>query len=241
MTTHITTTNRVRSDVIDAAPDAPSPRRSRTWALAGIGAGLAGAGTIVTSSMVNAVYDEDLAGNTAGIAEKLHDQTGAMFAFHGFATLTAILVAVFGAGLFRRLRSATSSDSLAPMLAFGGLLATAVVLVLGSGLDTEFVLSFTNDTDKVGVDPANAALYNHWVGTIPWCWVLAGLSGLAMFAASRQGGVPRWIGRVGLVFGGLALVAGISPFQYMAALPGFLLVLVTAIGFTVGDKGHRGA
>ena len=241
MTTHITTTNPVRSDVQHAAPDATTPRRSRTWALAGIGAGLAGAGTIVTSSMVNAVYDEDLAGNTAGIAEKLQDQTGAMFAFHGFATLTAIFVAVFAAGLFRRLRAGVGAESLAPMLAFGGLLATAVVLVLGSGLDTEFVLSFTSDTDKVAVDPANAALYNHWVGTIPWCWVLAGLAGIAMFAASRQGGLPRWIGRAGLVLGALALLAGISPFEYMAALPGVLMLLVTAIGFTVGDKDHRGA
>jgi hypothetical protein len=241
MTTHISTSNPVRSDVAPAAPHATTPARSRTWALAGIGAGLAGAGTIVTSSMVNAVYDEDLAGNTAGIAEKLHDQTGAMFAFHGFATVTAILVAVFAAGLFRRLRSSVSPDSLAPMLAFGGLLATAVVLVLGSGLDTEFVLSFTSDTDKVGVDPANAALYNHWVGTIPWCWVLAGLAGIAMFVAARQGGLPRWIGRAGLVLGALALIAGISPFEYMAALPGVLLLLVTSIGFAVGDKAHRGA
>jgi hypothetical protein len=36
-------------------------------------------------------------------------------------------------------------------------------------------------------------------------------------------------------------VVGISPLQYMAAVPGVLLVLVTAIGFAAGDKAHRGA
>jgi hypothetical protein len=241
MTTNVTTTNPVRSDVTHTVPGPTTTHRSRGWALAGIAAGLGGIGTIVTSSMANAVYDEDLVGNSAAVAEKLHDQTTAMFAFHSVATLTAILVAVFGVGLFRRLRDAVSRDSMAPMLAFGGLLGTSVVLVLGAGLDTEFMLSFTSDTDKVAVDPANAALYNHWVGTIPWCWVLAGLAGVALFAASRLGGVPRWIGRAGLVLGALAMVAGISPFEYMAAIPGALMLLVTGIGFAVGDKAHRGA
>jgi hypothetical protein len=116
---------------------------------------------------------------------------------------------------------------------------TAVVLVLGSGLDTEFFWAFQED-EKI-VDDANAALYNHWIGTIPWVWVLAGLAGLALFSAYRAGAVPRWIGIVGLVLGGLTLLLGISPFQYMAGMTGPLLVLVTAIGFTVGDKAHRGA
>ena len=46
----------------------PTTRRtaSRGWAFAGIGAGLAGIGTIVISSMVNAVYDTDIAGDPAG-------------------------------------------------------------------------------------------------------------------------------------------------------------------------------
>lgn len=240
MSTHVTTRNPVRSDVTHHDPTVTN-RRSRGWAFAGIGAGLAGVGTIVTSSMVNAVYDKDLAGDNVGIAAKLHDQTSQMFAFHAFATITAVLVVVFAAGLFRRLRQTVGGESLAPMLAFAGLVGTAVVLVLGSGLDTEFTLALVNDTDEVVIDPSNAALYNSWLGTIPWCWMLAGLAGTALYAAYRQGGVPRWIGRVGLVLGGLALLTGASPFQYMAAVPGVLLVLVTAIGFAAGDKAHRGA
>lgn len=241
MTTHITTTNPVRSDVTHAAPDATTPRRSRGWAFAGIGAGLAGIGTIVTTSMVDAVYQKDIEGNSAAIAEKLADQTGPMFAFQVFGSLCAVLLIVFAAGLFRRLRAVGGGDSLAPLTAFAGLVGTAVILVMGTGLNTEFVSSFVHGDEKKIVDDANAALYNHWIGTIPWVFVLAGLAGTAIFAAYRQGGVPRWLGRVGLVLGGLTLVVGVSPLQYMAAIPGVLLILVTAIGFAAGDKAHRGA
>ena len=89
------------------------------------------------------------------------------------------------------------------------------------------------------VDDANAAMYNHWIGTIPWVWVLAGLAGLALFSAFRQGVVPRWIGLVGLVLGGLTVFLGISPLEYMAGVTGSLWLLVTAIGFTFGDRKHR--
>ena len=240
MTTHITTHNPVRSDVNHAAPDT-TPRRNRAWAFAGIGAGLTGIATIVTTSMVSAVYDKDLEGNSAAIADKLTEQTGPMFAFHIVASLCAVLLIVFAAGLFRRLRDAVGGDSLAPMVAFAGLVGTSVILIMGTGLDTEFTSSFVHGgKDEQIVDDANAALYNHWLGTIPWVFVLAGLAGTAIYVAARQGGVPAWLGRAGLVLGGLTLVVGISPLQYLAAVPGVLLVLVTAIGFTVGDKAHRG-
>ena len=51
--------------------------------------------------------------------------------------------------------------------------------------------------------------------------------------------MPRWIGRVGLVLGGLTLLLGISPLQYMAGMTGPLLVLVVALGFCLGDRAHR--
>ena len=89
------------------------------------------------------------------------------------------------------------------------------------------------------VDPANAALFNHWIGTIPWIWALAGLSGLAVYAVGRTGGVPRWIGRVGLTLGGITLLLGISPLQYMAGMTGPMWLLVTALGFCFGDRAYR--
>jgi hypothetical protein len=84
-------------------------------------------------------------------------------------------------------------------------------------------------------------MYNHWIGTIPWLWVLAGLSGLALHVAGRRGVAPRWIGRVGLVLGGLTVLLGVSPLEYMSGVTGALMVLVTAIGFTAGDRQHHNA
>jgi hypothetical protein len=86
---------------------------------------------------------------------------------------------------------------------------------------------------------SNAAMFNHWTGTIPWCWLLAGLSALAVFSAWRQGAVPRWMGITSLVLGGLTVVSGVAPVQYMAVLPGALWVLVLSVGFLVGDKAYR--
>jgi hypothetical protein len=201
-TTHTTqsfTHHPVRSDVPTPpeTPAAPAPTR---WALAGLGAGITGAGAIAASLSVSAVYDEGLEGDTAAIADKLGDYVPNLIAFHVLAVTSAVLMVVFAAGLFRRLRATTGPDSVLPMVAFSGVFATAIVLVLGSGLDTEFI--FAAGSDDALVDPANAALYNHWIGTIPWVWGLLGLSGIALFAASRTGGVARWLGIVGLVGGG---------------------------------------
>ncbi|MGB0102400.1 MAG: hypothetical protein WBP61_19130 [Nocardioides sp.] len=235
MTTHVSTSNPVRSD-IDTTDRASTARPGRAWTLAGIGAGLAGIGTIVTSGMVDAVYHPDVADDPTAILDRLADQTGPMLAFHTFAMIAAVLLVVFAAGLFRRLRATAGETSIAPLVAFSGLLGTAIVTVMGSGLDTEFIFAFMGDQP---VDPANAALFNHWIGTIPWIWALAGLSGLAVYVLGRAGAAPRWIGRVGLVLGGLTLLLGISPLQYMAGMTGPLWLLVTALGFCFGDRAHR--
>ena len=238
MTTHVTTHNPVRSDLNGAehVEARPATRTSRTWALAGIGSALLGAGTIVTTSMVDTVYTAEFEGTTTGIAADLQDKAPVMFAFHSIAMTGAVLMIVFAAGLFRRLRAAMP-DSIAPTVAFAGLAGTAVVSVMGAGLDTEYMMAFAQG-DGI-VDDANAAMYNHWIGTIPWLWVLAGLAGLALFSAARQGVVPRWIGRVGLVLGGLTVVLGISPLEYMSGVTGVLWLLTTALGFTLGDRRYR--
>jgi hypothetical protein len=238
--TTVTTHNPVRADVLASPSDeTPTPRPSRSWALAGIGAAVAGMATIVTSSAVDVVYrDEFSRGSIDGVGEALSDKTGVMFAFHSVTTLGAVLMIVFGAGLFRRLR-ATMPDSIAPVVALVGLAGTGLVSLLGAGLDTEFMIAGLQD--DIAVDDSSAAMYNHWIGTIPWLWTLVGLSGLAVFVAFRRGGAPRWLGLVGLVLGGLTLALGISPFEYMAGMTGVLWLLATAVGFTIGDKAFRAA
>lgn len=241
MSTHVATSNPVRSDVRFEADEPTRTTRSssRLWALAGLGAGLAGVATIVTSSMVDVVYRDEFKGTTDGVAQALDEKAGVLFAFHSITTLGAILMVVFAAGLFRRLRRG-AGDSIAPTVAFSGLLGTAVVSVLGAGLDTEFMMAFAAG-DENTVPDSSAALYNNWIGTIPWVWVLAGLAGVAVHATSRLAVVPRWIGRVGLIMGGLAMILGISPLEYMAGPVAALWLIVTSVGFLVGDKAHRSA
>ncbi|HET6165948.1 MAG TPA: hypothetical protein VFE07_03910 [Marmoricola sp.] len=242
MSTHVATTNPARSDLRFAEdhPTAPATRStSRLWALSGLGAGVLGLATIVTSSMVDVVYRDEFKGTTDGVAKALEDKTGVLFAFHSITTIGAILMVVFAAGLFRRLRRG-AGDSIAPTVAFAGLIGTAVVSVLGAGLDTEIMMALATG-DENTVPDSTAALYNNWVGTIPWVWVLAGLAGVAVYATSRLSVVPRWIGRVGLVMGGLAMVLGISPLEYMAGPVAALWLVVTSVGFLVGDKAHRSA
>lgn len=239
MSTHVTTSNPVRTDILDTAhrPHGPAARRPRAWALSGLGAGLLGIGTIVTSSMVDVVYREEFLGKTVGVAAELSEKTGVLVAFHAATTAGALLLVVFAAGLYRRLGGG-ASGSAAPLVAFAGLLGTAVVSVIGAGLDTEMSALFA-PSGEAAIPDSTASLYNNWIGTIPWFWVLAGVTGLALYASSRSGVVPRWIGRVGLAMGGLVVLIGISPMQYLAGPVAVLWLVATATGFLVGDRAYR--
>jgi len=236
MTTTVTTTNPVRSDVVEP-PAGPRSRGDRGWTLAGLGAGVAGAATIVLSSSIDVVYRPQFEDSTHGVATALQDKAPLMFAFHSVTALGAVLMVVFAAGLHRRLRT-VMGDSIVPVVAAAGLVGTAVVSVLGSGLDTEFMMPLAQGA---GIDDNTGALYNHWIGTIPWLWTLAGLAGLALYVASRRGAVARWVGRVGLVLGGLTVLLGISPLEYLSGATGVLWLLATSVGLTFGDRAFRDA
>ena len=82
MTTTVTTTNPVRSDVLDSHAEAGSRRTSRGWAFAGIGAAVAGIATIALSSSIDVVYRSEFEGTTHGVASALQDKAPVMFAFH---------------------------------------------------------------------------------------------------------------------------------------------------------------
>jgi hypothetical protein len=240
MTTHVTTEHPARTDLATAvAPSATDdfvpagiPTSTR-WAWAGVVAGLAGVGTMVATSMVSAIYDPKIYLDANAIQDRLGEQTTPMLVFQIVSSVGALAMVVFAAGLHRRLRTRLG-DSLAPTIALAGLAGTAVVTVLGGGLNTEFI---SGVHDKAL--PASSAMYNHWIGTIPWCWLLAGLSALAVFSAARRGAVPRWMGIVSLVLGGLTVLAGTLPIQYIAIVPGSLWLLILSVGFLVGDKSHR--
>jgi hypothetical protein len=206
---------------------------STGWVYAGVGAGLAGVVTVVGSSMANAIYDPDLAGDPMGLTEKLGEQTWALLLFHTASMVAALLVVVFGAGLRRHLAQRMPEGSLAPQVAGTGLVLVAVTLLMGSALDTEFIFGVQEPALLV---PETAVFYGHWVATVPWVWAGAGLAALAVAHAGRRfGAVPGWLTWVSLVLGGLTTLLAISPLQYTAGVTGPLWLTITAVGLLRKD------
>ncbi len=215
-------------------PGAGSPR-SRAWALAGVIAGVCGVGSIVASTSIDAVYNEKVAGDAEAIMERLSDQVPQLMVFGALAVLAATLLVPFAAGLRRRLHDQAPAGSILPDVAFAGLLLTSVAGLMGSGLNTEFSIGLASG-DATYV-PEVVVMFGHWIGTIPWLWLGAGITGVAVaVAALRTAAAPRWIGWVSVVLGGLTLVSGLSPLQYIAGFVGPVYVLVMALGFALGDR-----
>ncbi|WP_051297859.1 hypothetical protein [Brevibacterium album] len=219
-----------------AAPTRPARRQhppSRAWAWTGVAAGVLGIAAI-QASMATSVDWELTAGDAEAMLADAAGNQAAFLAFHVLAVLTCLLLPVFAAGLKRRLDQQGPAGALHGQLALIGLVLTSVALLLGSGLDTQFALGFS---DPEAFVPESAAFYTDWVATIPWVWVGAGLSALAVSASAlRHGAAPRWTGVVSLVLGVLIVLMGVSPFQYLAGFVGPVWVLVTALGFALGDR-----
>jgi hypothetical protein len=227
-------------DTLDPAPEhrvVTTTSPTRAWAVLGAVAGLCGVVAIQASSQIDAVYDKRYAGDADTITERLDDFVPQLLVLHFGMVLAAVLMLVFAAGLRRRLSVRLPADSLLPGVAAAGLALTSTVAVLGAGFTTEIVFGLN---DSSTLDPEFGAVVGHWVGTIPWLWLGAGVTGVAVAAASlRHGAAPRWLGWVAAVLGGLTLVAGLSPLQYMAGFTGPVLVLLLGLGFTLGDRRSR--
>ncbi len=210
-------------------PVALAPTRSRRWAAAGLASGLAGVVSIVGSSLSGAVYEEEIAGDASAITDRLADMLPQILVFHTATMVAALLLVVFAAGLRRELASRLDDDSLLPQVASGGLMLVSVALLMGSALTTEFAFAVT---DPELIVPETAAVFGHWIGTVPWLWGGAGLTALAVaVAVLRHGAGARWLGWSSLVLGLLTTLFAISPLQYMAGMIGPLWVLVTSVGF----------
>ena len=240
-TTELSSRTLVRDDVADRNPAEPPATtrggRGRLWALTGPLAAVAASAGSVVADLGNPVYDPKTSGDADRILATLAQHGGALTVFHVVTSAAALLLLVYGAGVARRLRSALPADSMLPTVAVAGTTVTSAVLLLGTGLDTEVIEGVTRPETFVH---ETAALYGHWIGTIPYLWTAVGLTGLAIaWAAWRHRAVPRWIGLAALVLGGLTALAGISPLEYIASLPGQLMVIVTGLGFALGDRAHR--
>ncbi|WP_244932108.1 hypothetical protein [Nocardioides sp. W7] len=207
----------------------------RGWAIVGAVAGLAGVVGIQASLSIDAVYNKKYAGDAELITERLEDFVPNLLVLHVAMMVASLLLLVFAAGLRRRLQGQAPAGSLLPDVAAGGLLLTSVAALMGVAFSTEIVFGVTADDPKL--DPEFAAVVGHWIGTVPWLWVGAGVTGIAVaVAALRHAAAPRWIGWVAAVLGGLTTIAGLSPLQYMAGFTGPVLVLLLGAGFALGDR-----
>lgn len=217
------------------------PSRTRpggsAWALSGVGAGLAGAASIWLSMSVSPPIDPDSPLTPEQVVTHYSTMVPNLIGFHLATVIAAVLLLPFAAGLHRRLAGQAPAGSLHPAVASLGLTVLSAVLVLGSGLNTEFVFGFLTPEALVASD---ASFYSHWVATIAWLWVPAGVSGVAVgLAALRHGAAGKGLGIASLVLGGLTLLLGISPLQYMAGFVGPVWLLVLAVGLLVGERARR--
>lgn len=200
---------------------------SRRWVAAGIAAGLASIVSIVASGSAGAVYDETVSGDADKIVDLMADQVPQMLVFHTATMISAVLLLVFAPGLRRFLAARVPVDSLLPDVAAAGLGLVAVAQLMGAALSTEFIFGLQDPELMV---PESAVFFGHWIGTVPWLWVGAGVAALALGMAGRRfGAVPTWLVWTSLVLGALTTLVGISPLQYMAGMTGPLWLTVAAV------------
>ena len=207
-----------------AAPRPVPPRRA--WARAGILAGAAGLAAFLASGALTDGPESALADNAVYVP-LIADKGVSVWVFQVLMSVSALGLAVFGAGLRRRLDEQEPVGSLAPSLALGGLLLAAGLCLVGGGISTELFwqLEHAGETDPDTV-MANVAILN----TMGWVWAGVGLSaGAVAWAGLAHESVGRRLAWFSAVVAALVAVAQLVPLQYLAALPGAAWCLVAGI------------
>ena len=163
------------------------------------------------------------------------DAAAWVWAYQVVTVATAILVAVFAAGLFRKLSQQGPAQSLCPMLAVSGLLLVSAMSLVGGGICTEMFWGLTRDTAELDADTvaAQMAIFN----TMAWVWAGAGLAaGAVAVAGLRHGAVSRALGIGSAVAAGLIALTNLVPLQYMALVPGALWIIAAGISFVRAEQ-----
>lgn len=202
-------------------------RPSRRWAACGIVAGVLGLAQFVLSGALN--VDTDALADNQLVAELVTDAAPWVWLYQVVGVLIAGLVAVFAAGLFRKLSQQGPADSLIPMLAVGGLLLVSSMALVGSGICTELFWGLTQDTAELDADTlaAQLSIFN----TMGWVWAGAGLAaGAVAVAGLRHGAVGRGLGVISAVAAGLIGLVNLVPLQYLALVPGSLWLIGAGVG-----------
>ena len=220
----------------EPAPDVitrPGAETSRRWAVCGILAGVLGLAQFALTGALN--VDTDALSDNQLVAELLTDAAPWVWLYQVVGVATAALVAVFAAGLFRKLSQQGPADSLIPMLAVGGLLLVSAMSLVGSGICTEMFWGLTQDTDALDADTLGAqlAIFN----TMGWVWAGAGLAaGAVAVAGLRHGAVGRGLAIGSAVAAGLIGLVNVVPLQYLALVPGALWLIGAGISFVRSER-----
>lgn len=217
-------------------PDAPTDATStgRGWAWAGAAAGAIAFVAFMTSSSM-APGDDALMADNALLAEHVIDKEAIVWTFQVCCSVAALGVAIFAAGLRRKLAEQAPAGSLLPTLAGAGLASVAIMLLAGGGISTELFWQLGQDLGKADADTiaSNLGIFN----TLAWVWAGAGLSsGAVAVAALRHGSLPRWLGWVSAVVTALIALTQLVPLQYMAAFIGAPWLIIAGIGLARSER-----
>lgn len=220
-------------NITDFGRPAIADRPTRRWAACGIAAGVLGVAQFFLTGGIT--VDTDALADNQMVADLLTDKAVFVWIFQVVAVLTAVLITVFAAGLFRKLSQQGPADSLTPMLAVGGLFLVAAMQLVGSGICTEMFWGLIQDTDELDPDTLGAqlAIFN----TMGWVWVGAGIAaGAVAVAGLRHGAVGRGLAIGSAVAATLIALLNVVPLQYMALVPGALWLVGAGITFARSEQ-----
>jgi hypothetical protein len=188
---------------------------------------------IITSGAV--VATEEALADNALVLQEVIDKEAFVWAFQALCSAAALGVAVFAAGLRRKLAAQAPADSLLPTLAASGLAAVAIMLLVGGGISTELFWSLSQDLGKADPDTigAHLSIFN----TMAYVWAGIGLTtGSVAVAAIRHGSLPRWLGWFSAVVTVLVVLVQLVPLQYLAAFAGAPWLIVAGIGLARAER-----
>ncbi|GGR19364.1 hypothetical protein [Streptomyces aurantiogriseus] len=218
-----------------AVPEPPrAVAEGRGWAWGGIVTALGGLVVFFAAGPLWPYEESDIIDNAKMVARLDGSAQGWVFVTQLAFTAAALGAVLFGAGLRRRLERQCPAGSLVPTTAYLGMLLVGVMSLVGAGMGTEVFHNLRN-ADKTDPDTIVGELAQ--LGTYGWLWAGLVLTAAALVvAAFRQGAVSRWIGVVSVIFGFLALVTQLLPFQYMALFVGVPYLLVLGCAFAFGRR-----
>ena len=208
-----------------SSPGTPLARRHR-WAAAGWLAGVLALFVFVVVTGAVMVPTEDLVDNQR-VLDQLDGAAGWVWAFQTGSVAIALLVAIFGLGLRRRLAGQTPAGSILPEVAATGMLLVSALTLVGGGISTEMFHSLRNADE---VDPDTVAAQLAIFNTMAWVWVGGVLTtGATAVAGLRHGAIGRKLSIFAVVMTVVVAITQIVPFQYLAVLPVTLFLIVSGI------------